>query len=488
MRRIWGSLTAAFLAVSGMGMTWAQDSKQDVEELKRQVEDLNRKVTELESRGIPAPAVRAEQGQPGQQPPPQDEKTKEALQQKGQSKDVGALKVGSATMRLIDVSLDVLFTGGFASERDAEIATLQAGGHDPNKRGFSLTQAEISLAGAVDPYFTAEAHIVFFINDAGETEVELEEAFLKTLDLPAQLQLKAGHFLTEFGRINPTHPHAWRWIDQPVVNSRMFGADGLRAPGVRMSWLAPLPIMSEVYVGMQMARGETVSSFFGEDGGASVGNYTNIDFETRSMRDFLYFLRWENGFDISDSMSSQVGVSALIGPNATGGHGSTYIYGLDLVFKWLPPNNQRGWPAVIFETEIIGRHFKVDREDQLAFGHPGVGSSVLKDWGFYTQVLWNFTTPWSAGLRYEIANGGGTEMDTPDPTVPSSVVDHRTDPFRDKRYRLSPLLMYRPSEFSRLRLQYNFDRAEHIPNGNHRDHAVWLSVEFLIGTHPAHKY
>ena len=39
-----------------------------------------------------------------------------------------------------------------------------------------------------------------------------------------------GQFLTEFGRINPTHPHAWAWLDQPVIEARVFGPDGMRRP------------------------------------------------------------------------------------------------------------------------------------------------------------------------------------------------------------------------------------------------------------------
>jgi hypothetical protein len=60
------------------------------------------------------------------------------------------------------------------------------------------------------------------------------------------------------------------------------------------------------------------------------------------------------------------------------------------------------------------------------------------------------------------------------------------DPFRDTRYRVSPLLVRHLSEFFRLRLQYNYDRADHLAQGD--AHTVWLGVEFLYGAHPAHKY
>ena len=78
----------------------------------------------------------------------------------------------------------------------------------------------------MDPYFTAEGYIVY-----KEDGVELEEAFAKTTSLPFGLQAKMGFFLTEFGIMNPTHPHAWDWIDQPVIVTRLLGGEGTQGIG-----------------------------------------------------------------------------------------------------------------------------------------------------------------------------------------------------------------------------------------------------------------
>ena len=58
------------------------------------------------------------------------------------------------------------------------------------------------------------------------------------------------------------------------------------------------------------------------------------------------------------------------------------------------------------------------------------------------------------------------------------------DPDRDTRWRIAPALTYYPSEFSKLRLQYNYDDRDHVGV----DHSVWLQFEFLLGTHAAHKF
>ena len=44
----------------------------------------------------------------------------------------------------------------------------------------------------------------------------------------------------------------------------------------------------------------------------------------------------------------------------------------------------------------------------------------------------------------------------------------------------------RPSEFTRLRLQYDFDHAEFLSEKD--AHSVWMGIEVLYGAHPAHQY
>lgn len=58
------------------------------------------------------------------------------------------------------------------------------------------------------------------------------------------------------------------------------------------------------------------------------------------------------------------------------------------------------------------------------------------------------------------------------------------DPDRATRWRISPNLTWYPSEFSKVRLQYNYDDRDRIG----ADHSVWLQFEFLLGAHAAHKF
>ncbi len=380
-----------------------------------------------------------------------------------------ARQLGPATFRLIDISWVTLFAAGTSTERNATLEDLEGGAHDPNQRGFTLQQGELSLSGAVDPYFTGESHIVFTPDG-----VELEEAFLTTTALPYGLQLEAGHFFTEFGRINPLHPHAWNWIDQPVINTRLFGGDGLRNPGFRLGWLAPLPWFSEVSLGAQNASGETAVSYLGEQEGEGIGNRPLVDRDVRNLGDLLYLTRWENAWTLSDSLSMKIGGSGLFGPNASGFSEDTRIYGTDLVFKWRPPRNFRGWPFFLIESELMWRDYEAAAVVDSA-GINTLPKTTLYDWGLYVQGLYGFRYGWAGGLRYEYASGSG-----------QSVGGRQSDPFRADRQRLSPLLVWHPTEFSRIRLQYNFDVAEQLnPN---EAHTGWVGFEIFYGAHAAHKY
>jgi len=176
--------------------------------------------------------------------------------------------------------------------------------------------------------------------------------------------------------------------------------------------------------------------------------------------DLLYSVRWLNGIDISDTLSVNLGASGLWGPNASGTTTDTQIYGTDLYLKWQPITSQRGYPFIAWHTEVLKRRYEVSGPDD-----------TLNDWGLFTQVLWGFKPNWVAGLRGEYATA---EDDT------------QTDPLRDTRKRLSPNVTWHPSEYSKVRLQYNRDWTEHLAEKT--ANSLWLQIEFSLGKHMAHTF
>lgn len=414
----------------------------------------------------------------------------------------GTLKLGSATLRLIDLSLDTLFAVGTSNQKEDEILVLQGGGHDPRRRGFTVQNVELSLAAAVDPYFSAAAHLIYFLTPEGESAFELEEVFVTSTALPWGFQLEAGQFFTEFGRLNPQHPHQWDFQDQPVIHTRLFGPDGLRGPGVRLSWLAPLPWFAELHLGVQNANGETMASFLASDEffkEAAVGGRQFVARDVRTAADVLYLGRAVTSVDLGESLTVVLGASALFGPNATGTHAHTEIWGSDLKVKWRPASHFRGWPFVLVQGEVIARRYLAATQDFDPDGSIAAGAgpngdeftagrATLRDHGFYVQALWGFWYGWVVGVRYEHARSTG---DSINPTTGLDATD--TDPLRDKRTRVALTLAWHPTEYSRIRLQLNHDVATHM---RHRfrlhepetSQSVWLGIEFFFGAHAAHTY
>ena len=368
----------------------------------------------------------------------------------------------SGTLMNPKISLDGLFAAGGSSVNDDQIQILQGGAHDPQKNGFTVQNVELSMTAAVDPYLNGEAHIIYQLDATGESRLELEEIFFTTQSLPAGLQLKGGHYFTEFGRLNNRHPHSWSFVDQPVISSRLLGGDGLRNPGLRLSWLAPLPLYSELFFGIQNANGETASSFLGAADATDFEGHPILKNKVSEIGDLLYFTRWLNSVDLTSTTTINLGASALFGPNATGENTRTNIYGVDLYLKWQPLSTVRGWPFVKWQFEWMKRNYE-------AGASTSVYKETLKDWGLYNQIVWGFIPGWAWGLRYEHADGNGSGNSTN----------------RDRRDRYSTNLTWFPSEFSKLRLQYNLDDAQHLDK---KAHAVWLQFEFMFGAHAAHKF
>lgn len=364
----------------------------------------------------------------------------------------------------MNISFSTLFDIGGSTESEVS-EELLLGGHDPVQNGFSLPNAEIALDGAVDPYFKGAANLVLKLDDEGETVFELEEAFLQTLSLPANLQAKVGQFYTEFGRQNPQHPHQWAFVDQPLVLNRLFGPDGLRNPGARLSWLMPTPFYSELFLGIFNGSGETAFSYRTPDSDGTHGREPD-DTRLSSFNDLLYAPRLAVSFDLTDQQSLMAGASAAFGANSTGPDQYTQIYGLDALWKWKSPRAHQGFPFVTWQSEILARRYEAGANPAQ-----GLAAETLDDWGFYSQILWGIRPRWVAGLRGEYADGNAGEYDS-------------EDVYRGERWRFSPNLTWYPSEFSKIRLQYNLDQGERFDYA----HSVWLQFEFLLGAHAAHKF
>jgi hypothetical protein len=479
-------------SILGLGLCAANAQDSEVEQLRKEIRELRKHVEDLEKK------VQASEQKPKEAPPPPPPVTPTPPAQPEQAatppvtkpwSPADPIRIGKGNA-YADIGMVATFAVGSSSASDIEGGT-QLGGHDPNQRGFTVQGVELNLQGAVDPYFRGNANISYQLDSHGESFFELEEAWLESVSLPWNLQVRGGQILTDFGRINTQHPHSWAFVDSPLVSARLLGEDGLRNPGARLSWLAPTPWYTELFFTVQNSQGDTASSFRSDHDDDPFFGRLHNEGRVKSFGDMLFTPRLVTSFDLTDNQTLMAGLSGAFGPNGSGNDTDTQIYGADLYWKWKPANAHGGFPFVSWQTEAMFRRYEAGAfsEDSngngiLDPGEPdlngdGIADSVtretLKDWGAYSQVLWGFRKGWVAGLR-------GDYVTPVEKGAYEAVYGRDSD--RAMRWRLSPNLTWYPSEFSKIRLQYNYDYRQDIGS----DHSVWLQFEFLLGAHAAHKF
>jgi hypothetical protein len=363
-----------------------------------------------------------------------------------------SLPVPTAVSRAFQsLNPDLSFIGDFALAA-FHGAPFQLGGHDPAHNGFNVQSGEIALGAAVDPYLRFDANLAF-----SPSGFEFEEGYATTLGLPANLQLRAGKFLTRFGRQNQQHPHAWDFADQPLVMGKFFGPDNNRGPGLEVSdLLSFLPWYAEVVL-----SGSTPDVV---NPNAAVPNLQLFrdPFGTRTPLDITYVAALKQFFPLSDDFSLAFGLSSLLAPSdATfGNHARTEIFGTDLYLKYRPIG-AASFTIVSLTVEAMYRR-------RFNYEGPAVD---LHDAGGYAQLFWRFAQRWGAGLRYDMASGVEGDAASPDWTRP--------------HHRGSVALTFWPTEFSRIRLQGNYFRSLDSPDATT---SVFLAFEFAAGAHGAHAF
>lgn len=378
--------------------------------------------------------------------------------------DLWSKPVGSATLRLTDLSVITTVAAGASSGDEHELEWTQPHAHDPNRDGFTFQYLELSIAGAVDPYFRAESHVI-----ATPDGLELEEAFAATTSLPHGLEIEAGYMFTEFGRYNPQHPHVWNWVDAPLVTSVLLSAENMRDVGARVGWLLPTSWHAQLHFTVQNGDDATMTSFLGEGHGhgeeEEEAGHGGGRREISGPGDLLYAARLVQGFGLGEDSELHVGVSLAHGPNGHDEH--TLLGGIDTVVKWYRPGAPAGAGRLAWTTELVLREVGADEADE-----------ETSDWGLVSEVVYGFRPRWEAGLRVDLLDLEEPEEEGAQPDDE----DEEEEPAPAEQLRLSALLGWMPSEFSKLRLQYSY--AE--PDDGDEVHSVWLGLEVLIGSHPAH--
>ena len=101
---------------------------------------------------------------------------------------------------------------------------------------------------------------------------------------------------------------------------------------------------------------------------------------------------------------------------------------------------------------------------------------------WYVQGVYQFTPRWRTGLRYDYLDSGSTSIGL----VRSGELTLADFPSLEAAtpHRVSMMVDWSPSEFTRLRAQYNWDNARDTST----DEQWLLQYIYAIGAHGAHKF
>lgn len=338
-----------------------------------------------------------------------------------------------------DISVIVDFAAGYYSE----LPVLS--GDDPADTGMNLQEVEMAFSASVDPYFFGAIYLTI-PNVRG---IEVEEAFVQTTSLPGGLQLRGGLFRAALGRQNTQHLHVQNFTRRPELNALLLGEDGMRAPGLEVSWLVPLPF----YL---MLTAEAFSVAGVDEAGlplATFGGGSRTDFSyVGNLKTFMPFSETTSlllGFNFASGKSSHKSEDPELPFDDD--QRRTYLYGADAFFKWKPPNVAKTYMSVAWTTEFFLRHI------------PSLGDRL--EGALYSDLVWQMARRWFLGVRGEVEG------------LP-------TGPAVNRSYAGAGSLTWQLSEFARARI-YGEVR---FPESRNTTYAGFLQLEASLGAHGAHPY
>lgn len=356
----------------------------------------------------------------------------------------------ASTSNAFNPAISLVLQGRYANlSRDPSafaIAGFVPGGEEigPGRRGFSLSESELTLSANVDHKFAGR--LTFALSP--ENTVAVEEAYGLFTAAPFGLAPKFGRFFSGIGYMNEQHQHAWDFVDAPLAYQAFLGGQYAN-DGLQLKWLAPL----DHYV----------------DFGAEAGNGDGFPGTPRNKNGIGSAAAFvHTGGDIGVSHSWRAGLSYLAtraenreqpfidaaGDETLAGFtGKSRVAIADFVWKYAPGGNAR-------ETNFKLQGEYMRRKEKGALDDADYDS---RQSGWYLQGVYQFMPMWRVGARYDRLDAG-------------------SDAFAPKRS--SVMLDWNPSEFSRVRLQF----AQSKTQPGITDNEWFLQYILSLGAHGAHKY
>jgi len=314
-------------------------------------------------------------------------------------------------------------------------------------RGFTLDESEVTLSANVDHVMSAVLTVAF---DGQEGGVNVEEAYVQSLDLPGGLTAKAGRFFSGVGYLNERHSHDWQFMDAPLPYRAFLGGQ-YGDDGVGVRWLAPTDIYLQF--GAEWFRGDSFPAGNADDhGSGTIAAFVKTGDDINDEWSWLASLSWLK----AKADQRDVGGDIFTGDDNTGI--------ATAVLKWAKDGNPKQ-----SNVSVTGEYFFNNQKGDFN------GTAINQDRsGWYTQAVWQIDPQWSVGARYASLSGD---------SVPLALVGSTIDDLGRSPSTITGLVEYDTSEFGRLRLQYTSDDSDVGSND-----LLSVGYTIILGPHAAHRY
>lgn len=412
----------------------------------------------------------------------------ESLEAQLESKKITHEK-GVADLLQISLILDGSYNYiNFDDERETEHLEIpglvHGGGHDhaghshtslAGEEGANFNYAELSIGASVDSYFDMLG--VFHMT---ENDFEVEEAYVTTRSLPYHLRARVGKFKSDFGYLNNKHHHNYNFSDMPLIYNALLGDHGLTETGAQLQYVLPVP--HYVMIGVETLKGENEQSYGTEGFAPHEADHETFEGVEDVDQPNLLVGYLKTSLDIGGG-TLLAGASIAYGDSridhleeddeheAHAFEGETTIYGADLTYKYYFSSDRAvTWQSEYLYREMDGTKY-VPNDDEDDWENQ---ADMLKEQGgYYTELIYQHDKNWRMGARYS--------------AIIQNEINNAAKP--DDMYVTTAMLEYNPSEFSRIRLQYNHNSALYTDEGekNNKEEIV-LQFNYAIGAHGAHAF
>ncbi len=324
--------------------------------------------------------------------------------------------------------------------------------------GFDVFQrsVELNLAASVDPFAKGYAVINASVDPTtGQSIAAVEEAAVQTTSLPWNLELKAGRFFGEFGRLSYIHDHELPFVNRPLALDQYIGGES-RTDGLQLNYLLPIPH----YVSLTVGAG---NQFGGDIPPNNIGDF-------RQGSGLNYWGRASTYFDLTPDISLEPGISGLWNPKTTDldgvflePDGSTFtererrLLGTDFVLSWRPLRNNQ-FQTITWGTELLHSDNRYD----VSLPDGTLSNRAVGSYGLYSYVAYKFDREWTTGFLFDWVENAQNKL--------------------DKTAAYSPFITWALSHWSQLRLQYTYTDHNSV-SGLLPDNAVYLQWAWIIGSH-----